>query len=367
MKKYIVSLILLLLFSLSAENEELVKYNSKNSNNTISLFFAGDVMCHLPQFNVAYNSKTYNYNFNICFSKIKPYIEKVNLAIANFEGTTSGKPYTGYPNFSCPDEMLDALKYAGFGLLLNANNHVLDRGKYGLQRTIYQIQKRKLLHIGSYINKNQRDSTYPLIVESKGIKLAFLNCTYGTNEILASKPNSVNYIDTLEILADLKKANDKGADLKIVTVHWGTENELLANKHQRNLANFLVKHGVNLIIGSHPHVVQNSEILYGKDSICVPVFYSLGNFISNQRNLNTNGGIMVKVDIDLHTKQIINTSYLPVYVYRGVLDGAYQYHLIPTPDFLSNPSKYSLNANDSLALIIFDRNTKKRLNNSHLY
>jgi len=366
MKKYLLLLVSILLFCSFLIDNEVIHFDAKK-NDTISLVFVGDIMGHSPQFNAAYNPKTNTYNYDICFSNLKSYIQDADFAIANLEVTISGKPYSGYPNFSSPDALLDALKNSGFNILLTGNNHVLDRGKFGLERTIHQIEKRKLLHLGSYIDKNQRDSIYPLILENNGFKIAVLNCTYGTNSIVATKPNKVNYIDTTEIKADIQKANALGANFRIMTIHWGNENELHANKFQNKIAQFLVNNGINLIVSAHPHVVQNFETLYSNDSTSVPVLYSLGNCISNQRELDTKGGIMVRVDINVASKRISNISYLPVYVYRGVLNGVYQYHLIPTINFILNPSKYSLNTNDSLALLNFDKNIKRRLHNTHLY
>lgn len=138
---------------------------------------------------------------------------------------------------------------------------------------------------GGGIYKNQRDSTYPLGVNVRGVKLAFLNYTYGTNKNIARKPNIINYIDSLQILCDIQKKNALRVDFKIMTIHWGTEYELQANDIQRNLAQYFVDLGINLIVGSHPHVVQNAQILYSKDSVAVPVFYSLE--IQSQINENS--------------------------------------------------------------------------------
>ncbi|MFA6582020.1 MAG: CapA family protein [Paludibacter sp.] len=336
-------------------------------NDSVSFIFSGDIMGHSPQFQAAYNPQTNRYDYNVCFQEVKPYIENADFAVANLEVPIAGKPYSGYPNFSSPDALLDGLKYAGYDVLLTANNHVLDKGKFGLERTIHQIDKRKMLHEGSYIDNFQRDSTYPLIIESKGLKIALLNCTYGTNARVVTFPNYVNYIDTLEILKDIQKANDSAVDFKIMILHWGTEYELQANDFQRNIAKFLVYHGINLIIGSHPHVVQNAETFYTKDSIAVPVFYSLGNSISNQRQLNTDGGIMLKVAIDVNTKTLKSASYLPVYVFKGILNGKYQYHLIPTTEYLSHPKVFNLPASDSTSLVLFDKLTRDRLSNVLIY
>ena len=365
MKNYLLLICTLFLFCSSVYTQEV--QITKDSNDSLTLIFAGDIMGHSPQYKAAYIPSTNSFNYDICFQDVKRYIQTADIAIANLEVPIAGPPYSGYPAFSSPDALLDALKKAGYDILLTGNNHVLDRGKHGLERTLCQIDKRNLLCAGSYIDKIQRDSIYPLILNIKGVKLAFLNYTYGTNSNLISIPNIINYIDTLQILEDIQKAEKLGADIKIMTIHWGTEYELQANESQRRLAQYFVSHGINLIIGSHPHVVQNAEIMYGNDSIPIPVYYSVGNSLSNQCKQNTDGGIMVKVNIGTISKQVLNTSFLPIYVLRGTLHGVYQYHLIPTTDFKTTPSKYPLNKTDSLSLILFDQETRKRLSNMKIF
>ena len=365
MKKYLSLVALLFLFCSFLQN------SSRNvivlpEDESITLIFAGDIMGHSPQYKAAYNPKTNIFNYKPCFQYVKKYIENADLAICNLEVPIAGIPYSGYPNFSTPDALLDGLKYAGYDILLTANNHVIDRGKKGLERTIRQIDKRNLLHTGSYIDAIQRDSIYPLIVTVKGLKLAFLNYTYGTNANVITPPNIINYIDSQQIISDIQKADRLGADFKIMVMHWGTEYELQANELQRGLAHFFVSQGINLIIGSHPHVVQDAEILYGKDSLAVPVYYSMGNSLSNQRKLNTDGGIMIKVDINARTKLVSNTSFLPVYVHRGVLNGLYQYYLLPTPDFIKKPTSFPISTTDSISLTYFDKETRSRLSNMKL-
>lgn len=366
MKKYFLLIASILLFCCFPSNAD-DNIIPVNQNDTVSLIFAGDIMGHSPQFQAAYNSSTKTYNYDICFQAVKPYIEAADFAIANLEVPLAGLPYSGYPNFSSPDALLDGLKNTGYDIMLTANNHVLDRGKKGLERTIGTIKRRNLLFEGSYIDKLQRDSTYPIMLEKKGIKIALLNCTYGTNWGVTTYPNIVNYLDTIQILNDIHKALAQRADILIMAVHWGTEYELKNNSIQRNYAQFFAQNGINLVIGSHPHVIQNAEFIYGKDSVLVPVFYSLGNSISNQRDSNTDGGIMVKVEIECNSKKILNTSYIPVYVYRGVLNDLYQYHLIPTIDFIAKPARFPIYKSDSAALMYFDKKTRQQLNNIQIY
>jgi poly-gamma-glutamate synthesis protein (capsule biosynthesis protein) len=247
--------------------------------------------------------------------------------------------------------------------MLTANNHAADRGAAGIRRTIKTIENRNLRFAGTYYDKAQRDSIYPLMLEKCGLKIALLNYTYGTNGNVVSKPNIVNMIDTSLIIKDINKAKELKADITVACVHWGEEYFTKSNSAQQKLARLLVRNGVDLIIGGHPHVVQEAELIENQDSIIVPVFYSLGNSISNQRKLNTDGGIMVKVKISNTTKQIFSVEYLPVYVHKGVLRGKYQYHLIPTTDFVRNPLDFPISRADSLSLTIFDKNTRNRLQN----
>jgi len=334
--------------------------NDNDADTVVSLIFAGDIMGHSPQFKVAYNTDTKEYNYDICFNNVKSYISAADFAVCNLEVPIAGEPYSGYPNFSSPDALLDALKNAGYDVLLTGNNHVADRGAQGIKRTIEQIQKRGFYYAGSYFNETQKDTIYPLILTKNNFKIALLNYTFSTNGNPVIKPLLVNVIDTMQITRDLQKAQTL-ADFTVVCIHWGEEYQTQANAAQMKLAEIMAENGADLIIGGHPHVVQNAQYLINKNNEKVPVFYSIGNSISNQRNVNTDGGIMVSVKIGTKSKCIFETVYLPVYVYKGILDGVLQYHLIPTPDFMATPEKFNIPAADSAALLLFDKNTKNRL------
>ncbi len=369
MKRFIVAILILGVFSFSVVDTGTASHNvqsffNDNNDRIVTLIFAGDIMGHSPQFQAAYDTQTKTYDYKVCFENVKPYIESADIAVANLEVTLAGPPYSGYPNFSSPDALLDALKYTGYDVMLTANNHVLDRGKHGFERTLKVLSDKEMKFVGSYLNQQQRDTLYPLIIDTHGVKIALLNYTYGTNGYKPTSPTIVNVIDTNLIKKDIKKARSKSADIVVMTVHWGTEYQTKAGIEQQKLAKLFAREGVDLIIGSHPHVVQNAELLEIDSTRKVPVFYSLGNSISNQRNINTDGGIMVKVEIGANSKQILKTTYLPVYVHKGILKKKFQYHLIPTPDFVSDTTaNYVINKVDSAALLLFDKNTRERLSN----
>ncbi|MTK54204.1 CapA family protein [Paludibacter sp.] len=342
-----------------------IKYNTKGEviqNDSIVLLFAGDIMGHVPQIEAAYNKSTKTYDFNPCYTYIEPYIKSADIAIANLEVPLAGKPYSGYPCFSSPDALLDGAVNAGFKVMQLANNHVADRGGNGIDRSYITVNKR-VKSTGVYLNQAQRDSLYPLIIEVKGLKIAFLNCTFGTNGHVVSAPRIVNLIDTVQIRNDIQTARKRGAQFVVMTIHWGNEYELKSNAIQENMSSFMTKAGVDAIVGSHPHVVQNFAMLSRSDSSKVPVFYSLGNMISNQRWRNSNGGILARFTILKNSCKIKKVDYLPFYVYKGTLNRKFQYYLIPTEKYRNGLLSVSLPAHDDSMLVTFDQDTQKRLSN----
>ena len=210
----------------------------------------------------------------------------LSCRLGNLEATLSGKPYQGYPTFSAPDEYLQAIKDAGFDVLLTANNHCLDRGKTGLERTITQIESFSIPYAGTYRNAIERKQLYPLFIRKKGFCIAILNYTYGTNGIKVSAPNIVNCIDKKTILKDIHSAQAVRPDAIIACMHWGEEYQSLPNREQCELADWLLKQGVTHIIGSHPHVIQPMELRTNGNQQHA-IVYSLGNFISNMSAIQT--------------------------------------------------------------------------------
>ena len=199
--------------------------------DTLRLLFVGDLMQHQGQINAARTSTGYDYS--TCFAYVKEEIKKADLSIANLEVTLGGKPYKGYPAFSAPDEFLTAIHDAGFNVLVTANNHSLDRGKSGLERTIQLIDSLKVPHAGTYINADEREKKYPLVLEKNGFRIALLNYTYGTNGIPVTPPNIVNYIDTAIIAKDIEESKAMKPDAIIACMHWGIEYQSLPDKEQK--------------------------------------------------------------------------------------------------------------------------------------
>ena len=271
----------------------------EGTDDTLHLVFAGDIMTHGPQIRAALRGDG-QYDFRPSFSLVKPLIAEADLAVGNLETTFGGKPYSGYPMFSSPEAFGEALRDAGFDVLTTANNHSCDRGRYGVVQTIDILDSLGIATTGSYRTREERTSRTPLLVTVKGVKLAILAYTYGTNGLPIPSPALVDTISRTQIARDLQRADSLGADYKIVQIHWGNEYERLPNKRQKDLAQWLADQGVHAIIGSHPHVVQESTFLKRQDTQGDSTFvvYSMGNFISNQITPpGTRGGMLLSLEL----------------------------------------------------------------------
>ena len=298
--------------------------SSQDSISKLDLLFIGDVMGHKPQIKSAEIVKNKQYNYDPCFQYVKPIIEKADLAIANLEVTLPGEPpYYGYPSFRSPDELAEALRNAGFDILVTANNHSNDAGKKGVINTITTAQKNGFYQTGTFKNIEDRELFYPLIVYKNDFKIAFLNYTYGTNSIKTQPPTFVNYIDEEQMEKDMQVAHELQPDAIIVIMHWGKEYKLIENKAQNKITKKIFDWGADLVIGMHPHVVQpirEMEIVQPDSTIKKTlVTYSLGNFISNQTKLNTDGGLMFEVSLlknNTTGKVTLGTHhYIPIWRY----------------------------------------------------
>ena len=301
---------------LSSRNSSLITQKSEINYDTVSIAIVGDLMCHSQQFNLA--KKDTGYDFNPTFAPVKKYLESTDFTFGNLETVTAGSAlnYTGYPMFNTPVQYLDALKNAGFDVLTTANNHSLDRGFTGIEKTIAELDNRGILHTGTARSLADRNAS--LILSKNKTKLGVLAYTYGTNgiKIPDGKGFCVNLIDTLQIKNDIEKSKKAGADVVMVFVHWGNEYQRFASDSQKMLANYIHKNGALLVFGSHPHVLQ--PISTTTDFTSGFTIFSLGNFVSSQRKQYTDCGIIVKMKLVKNlTTGIVSISkanFIPTYV-----------------------------------------------------
>lgn len=322
-----------------------------DSSQHLSLIIAGDLMQHEAQIKAALQPDG-SYDYSGYFDFVKDDLSQADVAIANLEVTMGGKPYRGYPCFSAPDEYLAAIKNAGFDLLLTANNHSCDRKKKGILRTIEMCDSLNIPHVGTYADSVARSAQYPYLLEKNGFRIALLEFTYGTNGISIPAPTIVNRMDTAQMSVDIEKAKAMHPDLILAFAHWGIEYETLPRKSVVKMAQWLIDHGVDHVIGGHPHVIQPIELRY--DSLSQKqhlVAYSLGNFISDQSSLPKYGGMMLRFDLEkagpMQPARISDCNYKLTFVSRPSWSRKKNYRVYPVsvPDTLLNYTERKLRDN----------------------
>lgn len=270
--------------------------------DTVRISFIGDVMQHYPQLKSAHITGTdtllsESYDYSSYFKYVTPELENADFAVANMEFAAGAVPYSGYPSFSAPGSLPEAAAEAGIDLFLCANNHICDKGRRGLESTIRTYSEIGIPFTGLYPDQARMQEDYPFITDICGIKVAFINFTYGTNGIRVPAPYAVTSTDTTQIADAILRAKEKGAEFIIALPHWGIEYSLEASKAQIFLKEFLLSKGVDAIIGTHPHVIQPVISTCEGDTITSVTAYSLGNFISNMSKTNTQAGYLFTLSI----------------------------------------------------------------------
>lgn len=282
-------------------------------------------MCHEANYKAAYDAITDTYDFSSYFTYVSKYLLQADIAIGNLETTFAGEKrgYSGYPTFNSPDALGQAIKDIGVDILGTSNNHSLDKGYQGLERTLNVLDELGIEHMGTARSTDEQNSV--LIKDVNGIKIAFLAYTYGTNGIKAPKGKEycVNLIDKEFILAQINVAKELEADAICINMHWGVEYKTSHNSEQENLAKWLIANGVDIIFGSHPHVLQKMQRLSVESETGNRegfVIYSQGNFISNMTKVNTKNTSVVNIRIKKSGEtgkiSIEDINYIPLYLYN---------------------------------------------------
>lgn len=311
----------------------------------MSLIFIGDIMGHGSQIEAAFDPINKTYSYDAVFSELGAIISEPDFAIANLEVTLAGPPFKGYPQFSSPDALAKACKKSGIDILVTANNHSCDRGGKGIKRTIDVLDKLKIPHNGTYKNAKDRKHRNLIILRKDALRIGLLNYTYGTNGLKAPNPTSVNYIDTNQMLLDIQQSRTENINGLIAVVHWGKEYETAPNRYQKAVTKFLFRQGVDIVIGGHPHVIQKVEWNKEKEQL---VAYSLGNFVSNQASTNTDGGMLLEIDLEMKdgVLHIKNAGYHLIWVNKPTRYNKSIFEVLPcstypAEDQVKNPAHRS--------------------------
>ncbi|MBK7498235.1 MAG: CapA family protein [Ignavibacteriales bacterium] len=336
--------------------EESKRIINPDSSVTISISVVGDLMCHGPQFEYARVGKD-SFDFSPVYRNVKKYLESSDFTFGNLETVTAGKEsggYTGYPFFNTPAAYITALKDAGFDLLVTANNHSLDRSEKGIIRTINEINSRNLKYVGTYTSQRDRDSIR--IFNIKGIKIAVLAYSYGTNgnPIPKGKNYLINLIDYDLIGRDIQSAKINGAELVLVHFHFGEEYKREPVQFQKDVVNKTIELGADIIIGGHPHVLQPVNFYKTNNPKLDTGFvaYSMGNFFSNQQDRYKDAGMILTLNIRkdfVNNKiEISEVKYLPTWVFKGNTTKGKEYLIMPSTNITDTTISLTKTENEKM-------------------
>ncbi len=322
---------------------------------TATIVATGDILPHNPLRRAYYDGSSYD--FNGIFTYITDYVSEADFAVANLETTLAGEDngyeYSGYPQFNCPDSMIDALKNAGFDMLLTANNHSSDTGAVGITRTIETVRAKGLLNIGTRLTE---DEPRYAVQDINGIKVGMVCYTYSQIDdstgrisvngipVSSSLTNNINAFDGTkldrfysEMETNISDMRSDGAEAIVLFIHWGVEYQTTQNSEQEAIAQKMCDLGVDVIVGGHPHVIQPVELLVSNtdpehSTLCV---YSVGNAVSNQRieymNLksgHTEDGMLFSFTFEKNADGEVSLSdaeIIPTWVYLNYG----KYYIIP--------------------------------------
>jgi len=283
----------------------------------VRLVFGGDLMQSLTQVRAARDNRNDLFDYSETFQFVKPIFQQADIAVVNLETTlTKSGNYTGYPLFRSPTELAGSMRDAGINVAVMANNHVLDGGKQGVYTTLSLLDSAGIQHTGVFTDITDFQNRHPLYIRAKGLQFAILNYTYGTNGLPTPDGLYVNRIDSFVIARDILQIDRAKTDCIIVFFHWGQEYTRFPDVRQKALAALCHRYGVEMVIGAHPHVVQPIAFQEEDDGTIRHVtVFSLGNFVSNQRERFQDGGILVAIDVLKEEGQPLSlkTYYTPIW------------------------------------------------------
>ncbi|WP_086047930.1 CapA family protein [Hugenholtzia roseola] len=314
------------------------KADQRDSVQTLTLAFVGDLMCHTPQFKYA-QTDSGGYDFLPAFSQVQPYLESADLTFGNLETVLAGNTapaYSSYPIFNSPNEYADALKSIGFDVVVTANNHSYDKLEAGLIRTLAELQRRGLQTVGTHYTPQGKDTF--CIVEKKGFKIGILAYTEFSNiPLKEEKKYLLNHIDTSTLALDIEKIKKAGAEVVIAHFHWGYEYQTQPNSFQRAVTQKAFEAGADIVIGGHPHVLQPIEKVKSASKATLDsglVAYSLGNFFSGQHKRFRHTGAILNITLEKNNLQkkirLKSYDFQPTFVFQGFIEGKRQYRILPT-------------------------------------
>ncbi len=310
--------------------------------DTLRMSFVGDVMMHYKQIRAARipgadTTSAASYDFSSYFSHIRGRLDSCDISVANMEFPVGVVPYTGYPVFSAPSSIVQEAIDAGMDLLLLANNHICDKGRRGLDSTYAIYSRMPVKFTGLWRDTIDEQLYNPAIITAKGFRVAFINFSYGFNGFNVPQPYVAGKLDSLQIKQAIRRARNRGVDYIVALPHWGVEYSLDANAEQRRWRDRLYRWGVDMIVGSHPHVPQAVEYSQGRVTA-----YSLGNYISNMSIAYGQVGILLTVSVVRREDGSLETLPPDVtYLWCGKAGQMEpNYSVVPIEEYLDRPEEF---------------------------
>mgnify|MGYP001129996504 FL=1 len=307
----------------TAMETEIKETNTKKDGikktSTAKISAVGDILCQMDMIQDAQNEDSYDFSY--MFDNITKYVKKSDIAIGTLETNFTSNRYSGVGKYNTPTEFLTAVKNSGISLVSLAHNHVLDYGEDGLNQTISKIHEKGMSITGIQNNEENENSEFTgNIKEVNGIKIAFLSYTYGLsneNEISEEEKSKVNIFSEELALKDIQYAKEN-SNYIIVIMHWGDVNSSTITDYQNNITGFLVNNDVDMILGSHPSVVEPMKIIQNAEGKNILVAYSLGNYISSLKYENADVELILNIQIakseDQEKAVLQKVDYTPIYV-----------------------------------------------------
>ncbi len=305
---------------------------TKGETKTLSFAVVGDIMMSPRMLRGAFDWSCKCYKFGPMFSHIKPWIAKADVAIGNLETTFPGPKggYTGFPFFGAPDELGRELKRVGFDVLITANNHIFDKKTAGLVRTLNVLDRMKFQHVGVYRSLKENKGKRFIVIQKNGIRIALLAYTSHVNSyhsLRTLKKYHVNYMRYKEIKRDLQAVRKHKFDMVVVYMHSWPEHKNFPHPYQKKRVGWFLKWGADMVLGSHPHVVQPITMLKVRDKFNVTkhrlVAWSLGNFVSSMSSFYSRGSIMLFFNLEKKRDakgrwktRVSKVSYQPIWTHR---------------------------------------------------
>lgn len=342
----------------SVDNSSIIE--KTDTSTTFTLAVIGNIMCYNTQYLDAYQKETGSYDFSYVFDEISYDTKIPDITIGSLETSFAGEErgYHNYLTFNTPDNLAYCLKKIGVDVLSTATNHCLDMGFSGLCRTLDILDDADISHLGTY--RTQEEQEKILIKYVKGLKIAFVNYTYGTNDIslLSGKDYCVNLIDRNLIQKQLEQAKNQNADIIVACMHWGTDYQTAPNSEQENLTDFLFENGSDIIVGNHPYNLQPME----KRTISLAdgttkdgfVIYSLGNFMADQNADNAKNSIILNLTITKNETSgkisIDQVKLIPIYFYKDTQKNLQKFKIL---NLQKNVNSFEAGENNSISESVY--------------